>query len=141
MLTDFVKRAFIIIFSAVAFGVLFWFLFGNPFHTLDPSWSARTSGNYSGTSNTWMGAIYYVCEGVETPMSSHYYDNIYVPNVHTFDDMDSQLSTLSTGTDSNVHQVGLASDSFKGTYTDLSTTNDNSITSTISNETYSTGWK
>lgn len=140
MVTDFVKRAFIIIFSAVTFFVLFWFFFGNPFHTLNPSYSAKTLANYSEAKDSWMGALYYVCENMEKPIASHYYTNVYIPNVHTYDGIDAELAELSHGTLTTRGTLSGNNADFRGTATDLSS-DDNSELSTTTDYTYTTGWK
>lgn len=83
-MNGFVKTVFTVIYGVVLAGVLYILLFGTSAFNGTELFTMQIKG-------TWKGALWYMAEALETPISRYYYDYTFIPNIHNNDYVDEAL--------------------------------------------------
>ena len=79
-----VKTVFTVLFGVVLAGCMYILFFGTSAFNSTEIGTMKIRG-------TWKGALWYMAEALETPISRYYYEYTFLPNIHSNDYVDEAL--------------------------------------------------
>lgn len=113
-----IKNVFLMIMGVTVAWFLYLALFGTQgFNGNDLS---NASMGQVTQSSSWKGALWYMAEAVEKPISRYYYEYCYLPNIHSNDYVDEALNGSKSSTlYTSFHSTATGNYAVSGGYDDL----------------------